>query len=109
MPNQAKARRKCHEMAPKNSPRSPKAHQMGTKLMPKRAKIPKMTPSSKSIIFVIRVWTDSGCPLGSIFGPKSNKIIQKSRPEMDAGKVSPNDDKIMEKTHVHDDRIPSKI
>ena len=25
---------------------------MGTKLMPKRAKIPKMTPNSKSIIFL---------------------------------------------------------
>ena len=36
----------------KSSPRSPKAHQMGTKLMPKRSKIPKMTPGGKIIIFL---------------------------------------------------------
>ena len=54
MPNQAKARRKCHEIAEKGrpitekgSPRSPKAHENDTKLMPKYAKIRKMTPSGK--------------------------------------------------------------
>ena len=89
----------------KSSPRSPKAHQMGTKLMPKRAKIPKMTPSSKSIIFLYEFGRIQGAPIGSIFCPKSDKRVQKKRPEIDVGKVSPNDDKIMERTHVNDDRI----
>ena len=66
---------------------------MGTKLMPKRSKIPKMTPGGKIIIFLYEF---GPIPLGSIFGPKSDKILQKKRPEIDAGKVSPYDAQIME-------------
>ena len=36
----------------KGSPRPPKAHQTGAKLMPKRAKILKMMPGGKSIKFL---------------------------------------------------------
>ena len=41
---------------------------------------PKWRPVIK-VLFFIRVWTDSGCPLGSIFGPKSDgfkKAVRKS-------------------------------
>ena len=108
MPNQAKTGANTMKWHQKGSPRSAKVYQNGTKLMPKRAKIPKMTPGGKSIIFC-RFWTDSGNPLGSMFGPKSDKKLQKSFPEFDAGKVSPNYAQTMGKTHVNDDRIPYKI
>ena len=39
MSNYGKSNRKCHQNAQKGRPRAPKAHQKGTKLMAKHAKI----------------------------------------------------------------------
>ena len=70
---------------------------MGTKLMPKRSKIPKMTPGGKIIIFLYEFGPIQGARSAPLSVQNPIKIIQKSRPEIDAGKVSPNDAQIMKK------------
>ena len=62
----------------KTNSRSPKAHQNCSKLMPKRAKIPKMTPGGKSIIFVVDVGSIRGTCLGTFSFKSPIKCFQKT-------------------------------
>ena len=62
----------------KGSPRSPKAHKNGTKLMPKRPKIHQNDARGQNNIFFKDfgpIWGDHFC---SIFGPTTSKMYQQN-------------------------------
>ena len=87
MSNYGKSNSKCHQNAQKGRPRAPKAHQKGTKLMAKHAKISQNGAPGVKVWILNGSLSDLGSHFGSIFYPKSDKMVQKSLSGIDVGKV----------------------